>query len=202
MVFIVNLTKPVILASGSPRRKELLTLAGFNFTVCPAKGEEVTTKTLPCDIVCELAHQKAFEIAKAQKAPCYVIGADTIVAFENRILGKPKDSADAVRMISMLQGNTHQVYTGVTLIEVCADGSLREKSFYEETNVHVYQMTKDEIASYVATGEPLDKAGAYGIQGTFSIYVSGIEGDYFNVVGLPVSRLYHEFAAFQNAAHK
>ena len=109
MVFIVNLTKPVILASGSPRRKELLALAGFNFTVCPAKGEEVTTKTLPCDIVCELAHQKAFEIAKAQKAPCYVIGADTIVAFENRILGKPKDSADAVRMVSMLQGNTHQV---------------------------------------------------------------------------------------------
>ena len=178
MVFIVNLTKPVILASGSPRRKELLALAGFNFTVCPAKGEEVTTKTLPCDIVCELAHQKAFEIAKAQKAPCYVIGADTIVAFENRILGKPKDSADAVRMVSMLQGSTHQVYTGVTLIEVCADGSLREKSFYEETNVHVCQMTKDEIASYVATGEPLDKAGAYGIQGTFSIYVSGIEGDF------------------------
>lgn len=159
-------------------------------------------KTLPCDIVCELAHQKAFEIAKAQKAPCYVIGADTIVAFENRILGKPKDSADAVRMVSMLQGNTHQVYTGVTLIEVCSDGSLHEKSFYEETNVHVCQMTKDEIASYVATGEPLDKAGAYGIQGTFSIYVSGIEGDYFNVVGLPVSRLYHEFAAFQNASRK
>ena len=85
MVFIVNLTKPVILASGSPRRKELLALAGFNFTVRPANGEEVTTKTLPCDIVCELAHQKAFEIAKAQTAPCYVIGADTIVAFENRI---------------------------------------------------------------------------------------------------------------------
>ena len=167
MVFIVNLTKPVILASGSPRRKELLALAGFNFTVRPANGEEVTTKTLPCDIVCELAHQKAFEIAKAQTAPCYVIGADTIVAFENRILGKPKDSADAVRMVSMLQGSTHQVYTGVTLIEVCTDGSLREKSFYEETNVHVCQMTKDEIASYVATGEPLDKAGAYGIQVLF-----------------------------------
>ena len=128
MVFIVNLTKPVILASGSPRRKELLALAGFNFTVRPANGEEVTTKTLPCDIVCELAHQKAFEIAKAQTAPCYVIGADTIVAFENRILGKPKDSADAVRMVSMLQGSTHQVYTGVTLIEVCTDGSLREKA--------------------------------------------------------------------------
>lgn len=196
MVLIVNLEKNVILASGSPRRKELLAQAGFTFTVCPAKGEERTTKTLPCDIVCELSHQKALEIAKAQNTSCYVIGADTIVAFENRILGKPKNSADAVRMVSMLQGNTHQVYTGVTLVEVCEDGSLREKSFYEETNVHVCPMTEDEIAAYVATGEPLDKAGAYGIQGAFSIYVSGIEGDYFNVVGLPVSRLYHEFLDF------
>ena len=196
MVLIVNLEKNVILASGSPRRKELLAQAGFTFTVCPAKGEERTTKTLPCDIVCELSHQKALEIAKAQNTSCYVIGADTIVAFENRILGKPKNSADAVRMVSMLQGNTHQVYTGVTLVEVCEDGNLREKSFYEETNVHVCPMTEDEIAAYVATGEPLDKAGAYGIQGAFSIYVSGIEGDYFNVVGLPVSRLYHEFLDF------
>ena len=196
MVLIVKLEKNVILASGSPRRKELLAQAGFTFTVCPAKGEERTTKTLPCDIVCELSHQKALEIAKAQNAPCYVIGADTIVAFENRILGKPKDNTDAVRMVSMLQGNTHQVYTGVTLIEVCEDKSLREKSFYEETNVHVCPMTENEISTYVATGEPLDKAGAYGIQGAFSIYVSGIEGDYFNVVGLPVSRLYHEFLDF------
>lgn len=196
MVFIVKLEKPVILASGSPRRKELLTQAGFAFTICPAKGEERTTKTLPCDIVCELSHQKALEIAQTQKDACYVIGADTIVAFENRILGKPKDPADAVRMVSMLQGNTHQVYTGVTLIEVCEDGTLREKTFYEETNVHVCPMSEDEITAYVATGEPLDKAGAYGIQGAFSIYVSGIEGDYFNVVGLPVSRLYHEFSTF------
>lgn len=196
MVLIVNQKKPVILASGSPRRKELLTQAGFSFTVCPAKGDERTTKTLPCDIVCELSHQKALEIAQTLKNTCYVIGADTIVAFENRILGKPKDSADAVRMISMLQGNTHQVYTGVTLIEVCEDGTFREKTFYEETNVHVCPMSEDEIADYVATGEPLDKAGAYGIQGAFSTYVSGIEGDYFNVVGLPVSRLYHEFLAF------
>ena len=196
MVLIVKLEKNVILASGSPRRKELLAQAGFTFTVCPAKGEERTTKTLPCDTVCELSHQKAREIAKAQNAPCYVIGADTIVAFENRILGKPKDNTDAVRMVSMLQGNTHQVYTGVTLIEVCEDRSLREKSFYEETKVHVCPMTENEISTYVATGEPLDKAGAYGIQGAFSIYVSGIEGDYFNVVGLPVSRLYHEFLDF------
>lgn len=196
MVFTVKLEKTILLASGSPRRKELLTQAGFSFTVCPAKGEERTTKTLPCDIVCELSHQKALEIAKSQKNTCYVIGADTIVAFKNCILGKPKDRADTIRMVSMLQGNTHQVYTGVTLIEVCENGSLREKSFYEETNVHVCPMSETEIANYVATGEPLDKAGAYGIQGAFSIYVSGIEGDYFNVVGLPISRLYHEFLDF------
>ena len=191
MVFIVNLTKHVILASGSPRRKELLALAGFNFTVCPAKGEEVTTKTLPCDIVCELAHQKAFEIAKAQKAPCYVIGADTIVAFENRILGKPKDSADAVRMVSMLQGSTHQVYTGVTFAG-CIRGQQILHTFYEKTNVTFYPVTKEDLHAYVDSGDSLDKAGAYGIQGAFAIHVKGIEGDYNNVVGLPIARLYHE----------
>ena len=145
MVFIVNLTKPVILASGSPRRKELLALAGFNFTVCPAKGEEVTSKTLPCDIVCELAHQKAFEIAKAQKAPCYVIGADTIVVFENRILGKPKDSADAVRMVSMLQGKPgvvcdkifatnssikRLICSGLSVLELCPAPSIHIKGIF------------------------------------------------------------------------
>ena len=191
MVFIVNLTKPVILASGSPRRKELLALAGFNFTVCPAKGEEVTSKTLPCDIVCELAHQKAFEIAKAQKAPCYVIGADTIVAFENRILGKPKDSADAVRMVSMLQGSTHQVYTGVTFAG-CIRGQQILHTFYEKTDVTFYPVTKEDLHAYVDSGDSLDKAGAYGIQGAFAIHVKGIEGDYNNVVGLPIARLYHE----------
>ena len=191
MVFIVNLTKPVILASGSPRRKELLALAGFNFTVCPAKGEEVTTKTLPCDIVCELAHQKAFEIAKAQKAPCYVIGADTIVAFENRILGKPKDSEDAVRMVSMLQGSTHQVYTGVTFAG-CIRGQQILHTFYEKTDVTFYPVTKEDLHTYVDSGDSLDKAGAYGIQGRFAIHVKGIEGDYNNVVGLPVARIYKE----------
>ena len=188
MVFIVNLTKPVILASGSPRRKELLALAGFNFTVCPAKGEEVTTKTLPCDIVCELAHQKAFEIAKAQKAPCYVIGADTIVAFENRILGKPKDSADAVRMVSMLQGSTHQVYTGVAF---CRDGKVLS-SFVQCTEVDFYPLTERQIQRYLATKEPFDKAGAYGIQGKGGLFVRGIRGDYFNVVGFPLARAAQE----------
>ena len=146
MVFIVNLTKPVILASGSPRRKELLALAGFNFTVCPAKGEEVTTKTLPCDIVCELAHQKAFEIAKAQKAPCYVIGADTIVVLDGKILGKPADEADARAMLASLSGRTHQVYTGVALFSV-KEGIIEKKTtFHECTDVTMVSMTEKEIA--------------------------------------------------------
>ena len=193
-----------ILASQSPRRRELLARTGLEFDVIPSDVNEKITKEVPSDVVMELAHQKAENVyAKITDSDDYtVIGSDTIVVYRDEILGKPADKREAYDMLSMLADRTHQVYTGVTLIEVCADGSLREKSFYEETNVHVCQMTKDEIASYVATGEPLDKAGAYGIQGTFSIYVSGIEGDYFNVVGLPVSRLYHEFAAFQNAAHK
>ena len=199
-----------VLASASPRRQELLTQAGFSFDVIPSAVKEKITKDIPSDVVMELAHQKALDVYESkikdnpayQGEDCIVIGADTIVSYRGEILGKPADNEEAFDMLSMLADRTHQVYTGVTLIEVCADGSLREKSFYEETNVHVCQMTKDEIASYVATGEPLDKAGAYGIQGTFSIYVSGIEGDYFNVVGLPISRFYHEFASFQNAAHK
>ena len=192
----------LILASASPRRKELLAKTGLAFDIIPAKGEETLTKTIPAEVVMELSLQKAKEIAEQQTEGCIIIGADTIVAKGDEIMGKPKDAQDAFRMLDMIADDFHQVYTGVTLIEVCTDGSLREKSFYEETNVHVFQMTKDEIASYVATGEPLDKAGAYGIQGTFSIYVSGIEGDYFNIVGLPISRLYHEFTVFQNAAHK
>lgn len=192
----MKIKKPIILASGSPRRKELMTQAGFAFTVQSAKAEERTTKTLPWEIVCELSRQKALEIASSAKKTCYVVGADTIVAFEGRILGKPRDTEDAIAMITMLQGRTHQVYTGVTLAEVQEDGSLRERTFFEQTNVHVCPMTPEEVRSYVSTGEPMDKAGGYGIQGAFSVYVSGIEGDYYNVVGLPVSRLYHEMAAF------
>ena len=195
----------IVLASGSPRRKELLARTGVDFSVVVSNGEEKTNLTDPAETVEKLSQDKAISVAarlENESEPCLIIGADTVVAFEGKILGKPSDEEDALDTLLKLQGKSHQVYTGVTLIEVCTDGSLREKSFYEETNVHVCQMTKDEIASYVATGEPLDKAGAYGIQGTFSIYVSGIEGDYFNVVGLPISRLYHEFTAFQNAAHK
>ena len=120
-----------------------------------------------------------------------MIGADTIVAFENRILGKPKDNADAVRMVSMLQGNTHQVYTGVTFAG-CIRGQQILHTFYEKTDVTFYPVTKEDLHAYVDSGDSLDKAGAYGIQGAFAIHVKGIEGDYNNVVGLPIARLYHE----------
>ena len=192
MVVIVNLEKPIILASGSPRRRELLSQLGVTFTVCPAKGEELTTKTLPCDIVCELSYQKALEIAKAQNTPCYVIGADTIVSFENQILGKPKDEEDAKRMLSMLSGKTHSVYTGVTFVFIDKAGRTGEHCFYEKTDVSMYTLTEEEIDRYISSGDPMDKAGSYGIQGRFAIHIKGIHGDYNNVVGLPVARLYQE----------
>ena len=121
-----------------------------------------------------------------------VIGADTVVAADHRILGKPADHSDARRMIEMLQGNVHQVYTGVTLIVKDAEGNIRTATFHERTDVDVCEMTKEEIEAYIDTEEPYDKAGAYGIQGSFGIYIRGIRGCYYNVVGLPISRLYHE----------
>lgn len=121
-----------------------------------------------------------------------IIGADTVVAASGRILGKPKDAGDAVRMLKMLQGKEHEVLTGVTLI---LKKSGQEICFAEATKVHVYPMTEEQIRSYVESGEPMDKAGSYGIQGRFAAYVSGIEGDYNTVVGLPVGRLYQEALA-------
>ena len=120
-----------------------------------------------------------------------VIGADTVVSYNQRVLGKPTDRDDARKMISFLQGNTHSVFTGVTVFYM-KDGKEEHFTFHEETLVDVAAMTDEEIASYVATGEPDDKAGAYGVQGKFAIYISGIKGDYYNVVGLPVARLYRE----------
>jgi septum formation protein len=216
----------IILASGSPRRKELLEQMGMEFEVCPAKGEEHITTEVPREAVVELSRQKAEEVAAGMlgwiergcpfpgknqpggatahpdnlpgidpTAPLddmLVIGADTVVVYQNKILGKPEDEADAARMLSMLSGNTHEVYTGVTLVFIDKTGRTGEYSFYEKTNVTVYPMTEREIADYIATGDPMDKAGAYGIQGRFAVHIKQIEGDYYNVVGLPVGRLYQE----------
>ncbi len=194
----------IILASASPRRRELLEQAGIAFEVCPAQGEEIAVGTSPQSVVEELSRQKAEEVASAMLAyreshpdlvtpeDFLVIGADTVVALDGRILGKPKDEEAAASMLEMLAGRTHGVYTGVALVFVDKSGRTGEHVFHEKTEVDVCPMTREEIARYVAGGEPMDKAGAYGIQGSFAIHVRGIRGDYCNVVGLPLSRLYQE----------
>ena len=189
----------IVLASASPRRRELLSQAGFEFDVIPSKGEEIITKEHPAEVVEELSLKKAREVAERILSGSeeirdfsVVIGADTVVAANHRILGKPADRDDARRMITELQGNVHQVYTGVTLIVKDPDGGLRAATFHECTDVDVCGMTMEEIEDYISTREPYDKAGAYGIQGSFGIYIRAIRGCYYNVVGLPISRLYHE----------
>ena len=190
----------IILASASPRRRELLHQIGWDFEVCVSQVEETITKTLPAEVVEELSAQKAravFDHLQVHKPEenegvFLVIGADTVVACDGEILGKPADREDAVRMLRMLQGRSHHVYTGVTLCCCHAEGQMMTKSFHEETEVTFYPMTEQEIQDYVDTKEPMDKAGAYGIQGICARYISGIRGDYNNVVGLPVGRLYQE----------
>lgn len=175
----------LVLASKSPRRQELLKLITADFTVKTAEVEEQLPENIsPSDAVLYLSKIKAQPIADDENT---VIGADTVVAIDGRILGKPKDKEDAFSMLKMLSGREHSVFTGVTIIKGSA-----LKSFYCETKVKFFDLTDDEINSYIATGECDDKAGAYGIQGKGSVLVEKIDGDYFNVVGLPVSKLYRE----------
>ena len=176
----------IILASQSPRRRELLHQMGLtDFIIRPARGEEVIDPTLTPDrLVEELSRQKAAEVAAAAQPGDLVIAADTVVAVEHRVLGKPHDRMEAEEMLAALCGRTHTVYTGVT---VCRDGL--SVTQHEATSVRFRTLTPAEIAAYVATGEPMDKAGAYGIQGLGGLLVEGIQGDYFNVVGLPICRL-------------
>lgn len=183
--------KKIILASGSPRRKELLTQIGIIFEVRKAEGEEKITSAVPAEAVKELSLQKAMEVARQCEGDV-IIGADTVVAAEGRILGKPRDKEEAMDMLRLLQGRSHEVLTGVTVL---LKDPAKVISFAEVTRVHVFPMTEEQIAAYADSGEPMDKAGAYGIQGKFAAYVSGIEGDYNNVVGLPVGRLYQEVLA-------
>ena len=177
----------LILAYASPRRRELLEMLGVEkFEVIPAVGEELTHPELsPAELVRELSRAKASEIAAAVDDPeALIIGADTVVAIDNAVLGKPKDASDAHRMLRLLSGRTHEVFTGVTVLrgdEVC--------TAYERPAERFRALTEGEIDAYVATGEPLDMAGAYGAQGKASLFVEGIEGDFFNVMGLPVCLL-------------
>lgn len=175
----------LILASKSPRRKELLSLITTDFDIIPAVNEENADPALPPEkFVGELAAAKAREIAASHPNDC-VIGADTVVAVNGEILGKPKDKADAFRMLSLISGKSHSVFTGVAVIK---DGEMH--SFTEETRVKFFELDNYEIQRYIETGEPFDKAGAYGIQGLGALLTEGIEGDYYNVMGLPVGRLY------------
>lgn len=192
-----------VLASGSPRRRELLEQMGLCFEISQAHKEEKITKEAPADIVEELSYQKASAAAERylqryQNDTVVIIGADTIVVHENEIMGKPKDNNDAIAMLTKLQGDSHQVYTGVTLI-VLERGLEKRKqervTFYERTDVCMYPMTPDQIAAYVATGEPMDKAGAYAIQGKCAAFIKSINGEYNNVVGLPIARLMQELFA-------
>ena len=201
-----------ILASASPRRKELLKKTGISFEIIPSSIEERITKTIPSEIVMELAEQKARAVYEsllssgsasliadvpesrlcgAEDGDLTVIGADTIVVYRGEILGKPADKSEAYDMLSLLSDRTHQVYTGVSLI-IRKHGKISVRTFYEKTDVTFYPIHKDDLHIYIESGDPLDKAGAYGIQGDFAIHVKEITGDYNNVVGLPIGRLYQE----------
>ena len=196
------LHKPLILASQSPRRQEILTAAGLDFKVHPADGEFAPEGLSPYDRVCVLARSKAEQIA-----PLYpdsiILGSDTMVVLDDMTLGKPKNEQDAVNMLLSLQGRTHQVMTGVWMIETNAQGNaVKSRGFTDVTSVDFYGFSHNEAEEYVATGEPMDKAGSYGIQGLGMRFVKGIRGDYFTVMGLPGGPLLRFMTDFLNSAQK
>ena len=223
------MNKKIILASASPRRRELLTQIGLDFDIVVSETEEKITSTEPAKVVEELSAQKAeavweklcstaasqgsvtnaerldegSEVFESEQTSgettmtdTLVLGADTVVACDGKILGKPADTEAAAAMLTMLQGRGHEVYTGVTILYE-QNGERKTLTFHEKTIVHFYPMTDAQIREYVATGDPMDKAGSYGIQGFCARYIRGIEGDYNNVVGLPVGRVYQELLGLQ-----
>lgn len=223
------MNKKIILASASPRRRELLTQIGLGFDIVVSETEEKITSTEPAKVVEELSAQKAEAVweklrsmtasqgsvtnaerldegsevfepeqtsGETTMTDTFVLGADTVVACDGKILGKPADTETAVAMLTMLQGRGHEVYTGVTILYE-QNGERKTLTFHEKTIVHFYPMTDAQIREYVATGDPMDKAGSYGIQGFCARYIRGIEGDYNNVVGLPVGRVYQELHGLQ-----
>ena len=180
-----------ILASASPRRKELLTLAGIEYEVVVSQCEEILPDEItPDKAVEELARQKAEDVF-SRHDDAMIIAADTVVALGNTILGKPKDEDDAFSMLSSLSGRRHTVFTGV-----CIKTKGKTDIFHVATDVEFYELSEKEIKDYIATGEPMDKAGAYGIQGKGFVLVKGIHGDYFNVVGLPLSETVRHIKTF------
>lgn len=175
----------LLLASASPRRKELLTQAGYTFTVVPANVDEtVTPGTPPEQIVMQLARTKAVAVFESHPQDT-VLAADTIVVFQNRILGKPKNEDEAKAMLRLLSGGRHDVYTGF-----CICHGKETHCEAQRTEVEFFPLSEQEIENYVKTGEPMDKAGAYGIQGRGALLVKEISGDFYNVMGLPIGRIY------------
>lgn len=196
------LHKPLVLASQSPRRKEILTAAGLDFTVHPAGDESAPAGLSPFDLARELAKDKAEQIAPLHPNSL-VLGADTIVVLDDKVLGKPRNKADATAMLLSLQGRTHQVMTGVWIVETDGSGNpVKSDGFTDVTEVDFYAFSAKDAEAYVATNEPMDKAGSYGIQGKGMRFVKGIRGDYFTVVGLPGGRLLHFLTDFCKKCEK
>ena len=211
----MNQNVVIILASGSPRRKDLLMQAGLEFEVVISDVEESVTKDTPEEVVIELSEQKCravtdefirktpksiSDLIDVRKGGILVIGADTVVSMDEAILGKPADSKEAFKMLMNLSGKTHEVYTGVSCkilqYNEYTEGLIETDSFsfYSETKVNMYPFNEYEVLDYIATGEPMDKAGAYGIQGIGERLVESISGDYNNVVGFPLSRFMKELS--------
>lgn len=211
----MNQNVVIILASGSPRRKDLLMQAGLEFEVVISDVEESVTKDIPEEVVIELSEQKCravtdefirktpksiSDLIDVRKGGILVIGADTVVSMDKEILGKPADSKEAFKMLMNLSGKTHEVYTGVSCkilqYNEYTEGLIETDnfSFYSETKVNMYPFNEYEALDYIATGEPMDKAGAYGIQGIGERLVESISGDYNNVVGFPLSRFMKELS--------
>lgn len=175
----------IILASKSPRRRELMERMGLSFSVVESGADENISKDLPPEeYVKELSYRKAAYVAREHRCAC-VVGSDTIVVYDGKILGKPKTRDEAFSMLRMLSGKTHTVYTGIAV--VCGDKTLVD---CDATRVTFSELSDDEINGYIDTGDPMDKAGAYGIQGRFCSYIERVEGSFFTVMGLPVHLLY------------
>ena len=193
----------IILASASPRRKELLELMGHRPVIIPSGADEASDIADPEGLVQELSRRKCEDVAgnlpgEYMDKTVFVIGADTVVAADKKILGKPYDEEDARKMLETISGRIHQVLTGVSVACVRSGKIEAFESFVEKTDVKVTRLSREAIDGYIATGEPFDKAGAYGIQGSFGKYVEGIDGDYYNVVGLPICSLNKHLEGMKN----
>lgn len=195
----------IFLASKSPRRRELMEQIGMEFEIMISNRQEIVTSSVPEEVVKELSLQKAYEIERmllektkgnifeAYREEGYegviIIGADTVVSIDGEIMGKPENEKDAFNMLKKLQGNKHMVSTGVAMV-IIKENDKKVFNFAEDTDVYMYEVTDEEILGYIESKEPMDKAGSYGIQGIGAKFISGIHGDYNNVVGLPIGSIY------------